>query len=52
MKLGEIASERDEMRQIIMDMGQEGMLHDIRNSSVYFEEIRPSTPKRTPDMIE
>lgn len=51
-KVGDIAAERDEMRQLILDQGQESWLADVRKSSVSLTEVRPATPKRSLELVE
>jgi chromosome segregation ATPase len=52
VKVGDIAQERDEMRQLILDQGDESWLSDVRKSSVNLMEVRPSTPKRSLELVE
>jgi hypothetical protein len=52
VKIGDIANERDDMRQVIMDNGYEEWLGDQRRSSVNLHDVRPSTPRRSPELIE
>lgn len=52
VKVGDIALERDEMRQLILDQGQESWLADVRKSSVNLTEVRPATPKRSLELLE